>query len=403
MRWISPPCVASISALPRIRSSVVERSTRTCSVTRRWFSSAEDSITAIRSADTVVVAARSTPLISSSLLRRTTSIARYPWAQTAIWVSRSWCFCRTGKRTSARNASARTGSPAVSASAMRRSTTPSRASVSTAYSCSLPMESHRRLRSVCNAALSRRSSSWPPRSEPTIRSRVPLAEAYFATWSRSRMPARQPGQQSAGPAPRGVARIEVLHRAAQFDERGPHPGRGVALAGGERADGAVQHPVGLLGGAADVALPERGDLADPGAEFGGAGVESGEAVDVLLGAPDHVGAHGLRDRDEPGGLLGADGATGAGGVSTSGVVGGSNGRRGSWGPAFRAPASWGMVAVSCAAGAGGGMEAGPSAGGGVVSRGPAVPSSAAPPRWARAPGARRSAAGRCRRCDPRSR
>lgn len=76
MRWISPLCVASISALPRIRSSVVERKVLTCSVTLRWLSSADASITAIRSAETVVVAARSTPLMSSSLLRRTTSIAK---------------------------------------------------------------------------------------------------------------------------------------------------------------------------------------------------------------------------------------------------------------------------------------------------------------------------------------
>lgn len=76
MRWISPLCVASISALPRMRSSVVPRNALTCSMTFFWLSSAEASITEIRSADTVVVAARSTPLISSSLLRRTTSIAR---------------------------------------------------------------------------------------------------------------------------------------------------------------------------------------------------------------------------------------------------------------------------------------------------------------------------------------
>lgn len=76
MRWISPLWVASISALPRIRSSVVPRRALTCSTTFFWFSSAEASITEMRSADTVVVAARSTPLISSSLLRRTTSMAR---------------------------------------------------------------------------------------------------------------------------------------------------------------------------------------------------------------------------------------------------------------------------------------------------------------------------------------
>lgn len=43
------------------------------------------------------------------------------------------------------------------------------------------MVSHSRTRSVCNAALSRRSSSWPPRSEPTILFNVPCAEAYLAT------------------------------------------------------------------------------------------------------------------------------------------------------------------------------------------------------------------------------
>ncbi|CAO0832828.1 hypothetical protein SMICM17S_09091 [Streptomyces microflavus] len=127
-----------------------------------------------------------------------------------------------------------------------------------------------------------------------------------------RVRAGQPGQQAAGPAPGGVARVEVLDGAPQLDQGRADPGRGVALAGGQGADGAVQHPVGLLGGAADVALSEGSDLADPGGELRGAGVDSGEGAHVLLGTPGHFLAHRVLDRDETGGLLGADGGDGLG-------------------------------------------------------------------------------------------
>jgi hypothetical protein len=44
--------------------------------TSRWLTSAWATTTAVRSADTVVVVARSTPLMSSRLFLRTRSIAR---------------------------------------------------------------------------------------------------------------------------------------------------------------------------------------------------------------------------------------------------------------------------------------------------------------------------------------
>ena len=57
-------------------SSVVVFSAVIWSSTSFWFASACETITAVRSAETVVVVARSTPLISSMLFLRTRSSAR---------------------------------------------------------------------------------------------------------------------------------------------------------------------------------------------------------------------------------------------------------------------------------------------------------------------------------------
>ena len=65
------------------------------SSTSFWLPSASAAITAVRNADTVVVVARSTPLISSRLFLRIRSSDRYPWTTTDSCVSRSCRFWRT--------------------------------------------------------------------------------------------------------------------------------------------------------------------------------------------------------------------------------------------------------------------------------------------------------------------
>jgi len=85
----------SISLVRSISPEVVAFSAVIWSSTSFWLPSACAVMTAVRNAETVVVDARSTPLISSMLFLMITSMARYPWIDTANWVSRSWCFWRT--------------------------------------------------------------------------------------------------------------------------------------------------------------------------------------------------------------------------------------------------------------------------------------------------------------------
>ena len=68
--------VRSSSEVDSIRLPVVVLRAVIWSRTSFWLASAWATMTAVRSADTVVVVARSTPLISSRLLRRITSSAR---------------------------------------------------------------------------------------------------------------------------------------------------------------------------------------------------------------------------------------------------------------------------------------------------------------------------------------
>ena len=96
------------------------------------------------------------------------------------------------------------------------------------------MVSHRRARSVCRAALSRRSSSWPLRSAPTMVLSVVCEEAYLATWSRNLLPPGQLREQLAGPLGGRVPRVEVLDGSTRrFGE---------ALASGGRANGLTSPP-----------------------------------------------------------------------------------------------------------------------------------------------------------------
>ena len=74
--WISPVCCRSICEVDSRIVPVVVFSAVTWSSTSRWLPSASAAITAVRSAATVVVVARSTPLTSSTLLRRIRSSAR---------------------------------------------------------------------------------------------------------------------------------------------------------------------------------------------------------------------------------------------------------------------------------------------------------------------------------------
>ena len=70
---ISADCSASISDVDSIRFDVVVFSAVIWSRTSFWFASACATMTAVRSAEIVVVVARSTPLISSRLFLRTRS------------------------------------------------------------------------------------------------------------------------------------------------------------------------------------------------------------------------------------------------------------------------------------------------------------------------------------------
>ena len=92
---ISADCWRSITDVPSIRLEVVSLRAVIWSRTSFWSPRAWATMTAVRRAETVVVVARSTPRISSRLLRRMTSIERYPWTPTASWAVRSCTFWRT--------------------------------------------------------------------------------------------------------------------------------------------------------------------------------------------------------------------------------------------------------------------------------------------------------------------
>ena len=74
--WIAPVWVRSISPVESIMLAVVVLSAVTCSSTSFWLVIACATVTAVRSADTVVVDARSTPLTNSTLFFLTRSSAR---------------------------------------------------------------------------------------------------------------------------------------------------------------------------------------------------------------------------------------------------------------------------------------------------------------------------------------
>ena len=74
--WICAELSRIISEVRWMRSDVVELSAPIWSSTSFWLLRAWATITAVRRAETVVVEARSTPLISSRLFLITTSMAR---------------------------------------------------------------------------------------------------------------------------------------------------------------------------------------------------------------------------------------------------------------------------------------------------------------------------------------
>ncbi len=74
--WIRVEFSFSISEVLSIMREVVEFSAVIWSSTSCWLASAWATMTAVRSAETVVVVARSTPLISSRLFLITMSMAR---------------------------------------------------------------------------------------------------------------------------------------------------------------------------------------------------------------------------------------------------------------------------------------------------------------------------------------
>ena len=74
--WIAPVCVRSISPVESIMPAVVVLSAPICSSTSFWLVIAWATVTAVRSAATVVVEARSTPFTSSTLFFLTRSSAR---------------------------------------------------------------------------------------------------------------------------------------------------------------------------------------------------------------------------------------------------------------------------------------------------------------------------------------
>ena len=75
---------------------VVSFTALTCSLTSFWLVSAWATMTAVRSAATVVVVAVRTARTNSRLLISTTRSAAYPWTATASWVRISWRRRRTG-------------------------------------------------------------------------------------------------------------------------------------------------------------------------------------------------------------------------------------------------------------------------------------------------------------------
>src|ERR1700682_2831519 len=81
--WMSALWVLSSSEVDSIRLLVVVLRAWIWFRTSFWLAIAWATITAVRSAEMVVVVARSTPLISSMLFLRTTSRGRQPWTLTA--------------------------------------------------------------------------------------------------------------------------------------------------------------------------------------------------------------------------------------------------------------------------------------------------------------------------------
>src|SRR6185436_10697156 len=149
-----------MSDVDSIRFEVVVLSAVIWSRTSFWSASAWATMTAVRSAEIVVVVARWTPLMSSMLLRRMTSRARYPWTLTASWVRRSWFFWRTEKSMSSLRTLARSGSVA-SIDAIRADSAVSRLWARYEYWRRRPMTAHRLTFSCSIEALSRWSSSCP--------------------------------------------------------------------------------------------------------------------------------------------------------------------------------------------------------------------------------------------------
>src|SRR4029450_1094228 len=90
--WMRPVCWGSIEEgdSTRLPGGVVRAVI--WSRTSRWLARAWATMTAVRRAATVVVVARSTPLISSWLFLRTRSRAREPWTASASWGTRSLVF-----------------------------------------------------------------------------------------------------------------------------------------------------------------------------------------------------------------------------------------------------------------------------------------------------------------------
>ncbi len=90
--WIAVPCVFNRSAVPAIIAEVVALIASILSRTIFWWASASATVTATWSALTVTSIARSTPRISSRLLRMMISMARTP-----CWLTAS-CCCRSSVR-----------------------------------------------------------------------------------------------------------------------------------------------------------------------------------------------------------------------------------------------------------------------------------------------------------------
>ncbi len=176
--WIAVPCCCSIADVDSIMLLVVVFSALIWSSTSFWLASAWATITAVRSAATVVVCARSTPLISSRLFFLTRSSARYPCTATAICVRMSCRRWRIGNSASEVMVFASSVRPAAWSSLTFAWVAWSSAAARVAYSDSLPIRAHMLARSLSIAALSLRSSSCPEASALMIASSWDCADWY---------------------------------------------------------------------------------------------------------------------------------------------------------------------------------------------------------------------------------